>query len=78
MREVNANDFFSDIKERQQEVNQRAFEKFGSIENKKRLRPRDVDEQKCLDEICRNKWQQAIKEGKIKYLNDGEMDYHVY
>ncbi|MED0680382.1 hypothetical protein P4S83_13560 [Aneurinibacillus thermoaerophilus] len=77
MREFNIDEFFKEIDEKQQEVNERAYKLFRGNGRKTRVRPRDEDEQRCLDIICREKWMRAVEEGKIRYINDREMDYFV-
>ncbi|BAU26822.1 hypothetical protein DFP93_11197 [Aneurinibacillus soli] len=77
MREFNADEFFKEIDEKQQEVNEQAYKLFRGDQRKARVRPRDEDEQRCLDIICREKWLRAISEGKVRYINDRELDYFV-
>ncbi|AMA73337.1 MULTISPECIES: hypothetical protein [Aneurinibacillus] len=77
MREFNIDEFFKEIDEKQQEVNERAYKLFRGKGRKARVRPRDEDEKRCLDIICREKWMRAVEEGKVRYINDREMDYFV-
>ncbi|WP_461200276.1 hypothetical protein [Anoxybacillus sp. TBDG-1] len=35
-----------------------------------RLRPRDKEEMRILDELCIKRWKKAEQEGKIRYLNE--------
>jgi len=42
-----------------------------------RRRPRDLNEQKILDMLCKKRWERAIKEGKVKILNAREWYYDV-
>ncbi len=70
-------DFFRDIDRKQKEVNELAYTRFRSGTRKVRIRPRDEDEKRCLDIICREKWLRAVREGKVKYISDREMDYVI-
>jgi len=40
-----------------------------------RMRERDKDEQIILDKICLKRWQDAEKEGKIRYITDRKWYY---
>lgn len=40
-----------------------------------RMRERDRDEQKILDQICIERWKKAEQEGKIKYLSERKWHY---
>lgn len=40
-----------------------------------RTRPRDPEEQKILDQICIQKWEKALREGKVKILSENEWYY---
>lgn len=42
-----------------------------------RRKPRDEDERAILDQICINKWKEAERAGKIKYINKNEWYYEV-
>lgn len=43
----------------------------------RKAKPRNEDKQKVLDILCRKKWQQAVREGKIKKLGDREYYYDI-
>ncbi|MEW6274369.1 MAG: hypothetical protein AB1556_04555 [Bacillota bacterium] len=40
-----------------------------------RTRPRDPGEQAILDRICIQKWQKALREGKVRILSKNEWYY---
>lgn len=42
-----------------------------------RTRPRDPDEIKILDILCKKKWEKAEKEGKVKYLSERVWYYEL-
>jgi len=61
------------------ELNDWIFSRKGSVERDilkdgreqhVRLRPRDKEEMRILDELCIKRWKKAEQEGKIKYLNE--------
>ncbi len=40
-----------------------------------RRRPRDPDEMKALDKLCMERWQEALRTGKVKYISKREWYY---
>jgi hypothetical protein len=40
-----------------------------------RTRKRDVDEQKVLDKLCIKRWEDAEREGKVKYITERKWYY---
>lgn len=40
-----------------------------------RRRSRHIDEQKILDILCKKRWERALKEGKVKMINEREWYY---
>ncbi|EMT46421.1 hypothetical protein H919_05874 [Anoxybacillus flavithermus AK1] len=61
------------------QLNEWIFSRKGSVEReilaagrkqRVRLRPRDKEEMRILDELCIKRWKKAEQEGKIRYLNE--------
>lgn len=40
-----------------------------------RRRPRDPDERRILDILCKKRWERALAEGKVKKLKEREWYY---
>lgn len=70
MREWKAEDIAKQVAEKMPEVNR------GIIRSRKerviRRRPRDPEERKILDFLCKREWEKALAEGKVKIINKRE------
>ncbi|PGK51791.1 hypothetical protein CN918_28785 [Priestia megaterium] len=74
MKEIEMNDLEKRINQRRKDVNEKLYKERPDI-RVQRTRIRNADEQKALTEICRARWQRAVKKGKIKKLGPREWFY---
>ncbi|WP_134704383.1 hypothetical protein [Ammoniphilus sp. YIM 78166] len=69
MQKLSLDDLNQWIGKRQKEVERTLIRNRGT-ERPIRTRERDSDEVKILDHLCKQKWEKAEKEGKIKYITE--------
>ncbi|WP_102345127.1 hypothetical protein [Bacillus sp. Marseille-P3661] len=76
MKQIDFSDLNVWIQSKKPEVERRLLQEKANHRNF-RTRPRDPDEIKILDILCKKKWEKAEQEGKIKYLSDRVWYYEL-
>jgi hypothetical protein len=74
MKKIKMNDLIKHIEKNKADVEKKILET--NPEGRAiRTRPRDPDEIKILDEICKRKIEKAIEEGKLKFVSERKWYY---
>lgn len=74
LRKIHLDDLTKEINDKKATVEQEVLR---TLPNGRRVRTRerDPEEQRILDQLCIQRWKQAERDGKIKYLSDRKWYY---